>query len=345
MRSSEARSKSRKLKRVPGRRGPLIAVLLMVLAGLVTWYYVFSRFGPAREMFVDIPQGVGTRGIALRLQQAGVIRSARVFEVYRALHGGTLRAGEYRFDHPVTLADVYARVVRGDVYTIKLVVPEGYDIFDIARAAQAAGLAKASDFLLAEQTDTALIADLDPQAKSLEGFLFPDTYRFSRHATAEQILAAMVKRFRQKAAALSLRSGPSLGRTVILASLIEKEVKVDAERPVVGGVFINRLAQGVPLATDPSVIYAAMLEGRWRGTIYQSDLHSASAYNTYKYPGLPPGPIANPGVAALQAAMHPAKTDYFYFVADAQGHSVFSVSLKQHEEQVQAYRRAQAAQR
>ena len=152
----------------------------------------------------------------------------------------------------------------------------------------------------------------------------------------------MVKRFRQEAVLLSLPNGPSLVRTVILASLIEKEVGVDAERPVVAGVFANRLAAGMPLATDPSVIYAAVLDGRWRGNIYQSDLQSTSPYNTYKHTGLPPGPIANPGVAALQAAMHPAKTDFLYFVADAQGHSKFSVGLQEHDKQVQAYRRVQA---
>jgi len=126
-----------------------------------------------------------------------------------------------------------------------------------------------------------------------------------------------------------------------MASLVEKEVRVDAERPLVAGVFENRLATGMTLATDPSVIYAAMLENRWRGSIYQSDLQSDSPYNTYKRKGLPPGPIANPGIAALRAAMKPARTDYLYFVADAQGHSRFSIDLKEHALQVQAYRQAE----
>jgi UPF0755 protein len=156
------------------------------------------------------------------------------------------------------------------------------------------------------------------------------------------MVAAMVKRFRMAAAQLGLPRTPELARTVTLASLIEKEVSVDAERGLVGGVFENRLRVGMPLATDPSVIYAALLEGRWRGTIYQSDLQSPSLYNTYRHAGLPPGPIANPGVAALEAAMHPATTKYLYFVADAQGHSQFSVDLKSHAAQVQAYRRAEA---
>jgi UPF0755 protein len=185
-----------------------------------------------------------------------------------------------------------------------------------------------------------------PGAESLEGFLFPDTYRFGRHATPKAMVTAMVRRFRQASGQLGLNAEPGAGdageiaRTVTMASLVEKEVSQGEERPLVAGVFANRLARGMPLATDPSVIYAALLEGRYRGTIYESDLQSESPYNTYRHAGLPPGPIANPGMAALRAAMDPARTDYLYFVADAQGHSVFSATLKEHAEQVQAYRRA-----
>ncbi len=316
-------------------------LLLIVLALAAAGFYFVLPYGPQTETFVDIPTGTGTVGIATRLERGGAIRSSLAFELYRRFTGGTLRAGEYRFDHPASLADVYARIARGDVYTHTLVIPEGFNIFDIAQAVQAAGLGPAPAFLAAEQRDTHLIADLNPHARSLDGYLFPDTYRFSRHATPESMLAAMVKRFRQVDTQLGIPLTPDSARTITLASLIEKEVRVDAERPLVGGVFVNRLAAGIPLATDPSVIYAALLDNRWRGTIYQSDLQSASPYNTYKHSGLPPGPIANPGVAALQAAMHPADTKYLYFVADAQGHSQFSVDLKQHEQQVQAYRLAQ----
>jgi UPF0755 protein len=265
-----------------------------------------------------------------------------------------LKAGEYRFEGPLKLGDVYRKIARGEVYTKTVVVPEGFNIFDIAAAVQSAGLGSAADMLAAERRDVALIRDLSPGAVSLEGYLFPSTYQFSRHATADQMVAAMVKRFRVAAAQLGLipkdgfngdRVVYEVPRTVTLASLIEKEVSVDAERGLVGGVFENRLRQGMPLATDPSVIYAAMLDGRWRGTIYQSDLQSASPYNTYRHAGLPPGPIANPGMAALKAAMHPAATNYLYFVADAQGHSRFSIDLKSHAAQVQAYRKAAAGSR
>ena len=154
------------------------------------------------------------------------------------------------------------------------------------------------------------------------------------------MLQAMVARFRVEGLKLGLFAGGDVVRTVTLASLIEKEVHFDDERPLVAGVFENRLRVGMPLATDPSVIYAALLAGRWRGTIYQSDLQADSPYNTYRRVGLPPGPIASPGAAALRAAMHPAATDYLYFVADASGRTRFSVDLAEHTRQVAAYRAA-----
>ena len=316
----------------------LLLVLILLAAGAV--WLLYLPFGPQAETFVEIPAGMGTEGMATRLQAAGVIRSRYGFEAWRWLKGGRLQAGEYRFDHPAQLAEVYSRIRRGDVYTIALTIPEGYNIFDIAQAAEHAGLGPAAGMLAAEQRDTRLISDFNPHAVSLEGYLFPDTYRFSRHATADEMVRTMVKRFRGVAGQLGLAPTPDAARVVTLASLVEKEVSVDQERPLVAGVFRNRLAQGMPLATDPSVAYAALLDHRWRGVIYRSDLAADSPYNTYRYPGLPPGPIANPGVAALKAAINPARTDYLYFVADAQGHSRFSVDLKEHTAQVQAYRDA-----
>ncbi|ADW70725.1 endolytic transglycosylase MltG [Granulicella tundricola] len=317
-------------------------LFLLILVGAAAFVFLVP-FGPHTETFVDIPSGTGTQGMAARLKRGGVIRSAFAFEALRALRGGRLKAGEYRFDHPAPLNEIYARIAKGDVYTIQVTIPEGYNIFDIAQTIQGAKLAEADAFLAAERRDTGLIRDLSPQAASLEGYLFPDTYRFSRHTTPDQMVATMVKRFRQVTAGLGLAPGPDTARTVTMASLIEKEVRVDSERPLVAGVFVNRLAQGMPLATDPTVAYAALLDGRWRGTIYQSDLASDSPYNTYRHAGLPPGPIANPGVAAFKAALQPAKTDFLYFVADAQGHSLFSRTLKEHNERVQAYRLAEKA--
>lgn len=311
---------------------------LLVLTVGAGAYLVIAPFGPSSETFVDIASGTSSRGMARQLQNAGVISSEYAFDLLRVWKGGTLKAGEYRFDHPANALEVYARIAKGDVYTRAVTIPEGYNLWEIAAAVETAGLGPKVDFLKAARNDTRLIAEWSSQAASLEGYLFPDTYRFSRHMTPQQMLAVMVHRFRTAMSELGVQPGGDASRLVTMASLVEKEVRVDAERPMVAGVFENRLRAGMPLATDPTVIYAAMLEGRWRGTIYQSDLHSDSPYNTYKRAGLPPGPICSPGMAALRAAMHPTETENLYFVADAAGHTQFSSTLKEHAAQVQAYR-------
>jgi UPF0755 protein len=206
---------------------------------------------------------------------------------------------------------------------------------------EAAGLGPKDAFVAAAKQDKALIVDMDKMAPSVEGYLFPDTYHFERHTTPQEMMAAMVRRFRQQAQQIGLTA--DYHQTVTLASMVEKETPVDQERPLVASVFDNRLEKDMPLMTDPSVIYAALLEGRYRGTIYQSDLAADSPYNTYKHAGLPPGPICNPGLKSLQAAMHPAATDYLYFVAasaDPSGQSRFSSTLEEHAKDVEAYRRA-----
>jgi UPF0755 protein len=334
-----------------------VLLVLMVVAGAVVGFYGFLPYGPSGETFVEIAPGTGTVGIAKALERGGVVRSAAAFEALRAWRqvGGTgsqtLKAGEYRFDGPMTLAEVYDKLRRGDVYTVTVVIPEGFNIFDVAHAVAGAGLDSEADFLAAERAHTELIRQWSPRADSLEGYLFPDTYKFSRHATAVQMLAAMVKRFGQEAGSLGLLRVPThddeavmngapgdVGRVVTMASLVEREVHVDAERALVAGVFENRLAAGMPLQTDPAVQYASMLRGTWTGVIHQSELHSDSAYNTYAHAGLPPGPICNPGLAALKAALHPVRSDYLYFVADAHGATRFSATLAEHNGQVEAYR-------
>ena len=320
-----------------------VLLLLTLLAAGVGAYLAYWPYGPTSETFVEILPGTSTTQIAAELQAKGIVRSRYAFDALRLWKRGTLKAGEYRFDHPASAAEVYTRIERGDVYTLALTAPEGYNIFDIAQAVEAAKLGSADSFLQAERADTSLINDLSPGAPSLEGFLFPDTYRFSRKASPHQILATMVKRFRQTASQVGLTS--NVAHTVTLASLVERETGVNRERPLVASVFVNRLSQGMPLATDPTVIYAALLEGRYGGKIYESDLQSESSYNTYKHTGLPPGPICNPGVASLRAAMSPAQTDYLYFVSDAKGHSVFAKSLGEHSKNVQAYRQAEGVAR
>ncbi len=317
-------------------------IFLLVLAAIV-WagFTVLAPVGPATETFVDILPGTPTMQIASQLEKQGIIRSKFVFEAERLARGGTLKAGEYRFDHPAKMSEVYARLERGDVYTIPVTIPEGSNLFDIAQRIESANLGTKEKFLAAAHSNVNLIADLDPSATSLEGYLFPDTYYFSRHATPQQIQAAMIKRFRQAAATLNLHS--NYHRVVTLASLVERETPVSSERPLVASVFENRLAKDMPLMTDPSVIYAALLDGRYRGTIYASDLQADSPYNTYRYPGLPPGPICNPGMDSLKAAINPARSDYLYFVAasaDPSGKSRFSATLEEHAHDVQQYRKS-----
>lgn len=297
--------------------------------------------GPTTETFVNIAPGSTSRQIAMQLERQGIVRSRYLFDVLRMYKGGTLKAGEYRFDHPAPVGEVYRRLERGDVYTIAITIPEGSNLFDIATRLEAQKLAKRDEFLAAAVRDVELVQDIAPEARSLEGYLFPDTYRFAPNVTPGQILAAMVKRFRVAAAQIGLADG--IPRIVTLASLVERETPAPDDRPLVASVFENRLTKEMPLMTDPAVIYALLLDGRYRGTIYQSDLAYDSPYNTYIHAGLPPGPICNPGIASLKAAMQPAKSDYLYFVAanaNGTGHSRFAKTLEEHEANVQAYRRA-----
>ena len=304
---------------------------------------VLAPFGPERETFVDIPAHTGTVGIASALERGGAIRNRWVFAGLREFEGGTLKAGEYRFDHPASMLEVYARLRRGDVFTITVVIPEGFNVFDVSQAVESAGLVSRDEFLAATKANVQLVRRWDPRAISVEGYLFPDTYRFSRHATPEAMLAAMTRRFGQVALRLGL-AGPEVSRVVTMASLVEREVHGDAERPVVAGVFEKRLRLGMPLQTDPAVVYASMLRGTWTGVIHQSELHSDSPYNTYTHKGLPPGPICNPGLAALQAALHPATTDYLYFVANVDGSTRFARDLREHAANVSALRKGQDGQ-
>lgn len=320
----------------------ILLLIVLILAGAAA-YVVYTPYGPSTETFVEIAPHTSTEAVAAQLERSGVIRSRYALDLLHALRHRRLQAGEYRFDHPAPMTEVYRRIVRGDIYTRALTIPEGYNIFDVAQAVQDNGFGSRDAFLAAERQHTELIADWmppgGPHPISLEGYLFPDTYYFARTATPLQMLTAMVHRFRQVSAQLGMTQ--NVNRTVIMASLVEKEVSQASERPLVAGVFANRLAKGMPLATDPTVIYAALLNDRWRGTIYASDLASNSPYNTYKHTGLPPGPICNPGIASLRAAIAPAQTDFLYFVSDAAGHSRFSADLKQHAQQVQEYRNAQ----
>lgn len=340
-----SRRRTSRRKKRPGAAGCLFSLFLLALLAAVAWL-VFLPAGPENETFVEIAPGSSSSQIAAQLEKSGIVRSRYGFDLIRLWKRGVLKAGEYRFDHPALVTEVYARIARGDVYTLPVTIPEGSTRFDIAARIAQAGYLNISkeDFLAATVSETPLIADLDPQARNLEGYLFPDTYRFQRRVTAAQIIAAMVRRFRTATTQIGLgNAARPVHEVVTLASLVERETAVNAERPLVASVLLNRLTAKMPLMTDPAVIYGLQVEGQWRGAIYQSDLTHDTPYNTYRHAGLPPGPIANPGLPSLRAALDPAATNYLYFVAagaDPQGKSRFAATLQEHNQNVASYRKA-----
>ncbi len=315
----------------------LFIVAIILLTGFLA-YGLFLPVGPESQTLVQLKQGSSARRIAADLKKAGVIRSESAFLLWRYLKKDkSLKAGEYAFEHPANVMEVFDRIARGDIYFHTVVVPEGFNIFDIATTLETAGLGSKDEFLQAAR-NAASVRDLDPQAPTLEGYLFPDTYHFTRTQSARDIFGAMVHRFRQAAKEVGLTS--NFHQTVIMASIVEKETGAPEERPIVASVFYNRIARNMVLATDPAVIYAALLNNRYRGTIFQSDLQFDSPYNTYKHSGLPPGPICNPGKASLEAAMHPANTNFLFFVSNNEGHHRFARTETEHAANVAAYRRA-----
>ena len=317
----------------------LVAPLALVVIGVAAWLVARPYRGFTSEAFVDIPRGTSSVAISRILADAGVIRYRWQFLAARAMNPrAKLQAGEYLFLREATPWEVLDRLARGDVFFYQIMVPEGHNMFDIAASLDRLGVIGGAKFLEAAR-DPAPIKDLAPEALSLEGFLFPDTYRITKYATAEDLCLQMTERFRRAWKQLKTEASPLA--TVTLASLIEKETALERERPLIASVFHNRLKAGMSLDCDPTAVYAALLEGRYRGEIYRSDLESKNRYNTYQYPGLPPGPIANPGIEALKAALEPAGTKYLYFVArpDTSGAHVFSEKLDAHQRAVSKYRR------
>lgn len=318
-----------------------ILVLLLLLAG-AGWFganYLLSKpyRGFEGDKFVEIERGTSTRQIAKQLAGAGVIENEWYFLTARALRFRTpLQAGEYQFQKPASVWEVYDRLGRGDIYTFDFTVPEGSNLWDIARLLELHGIMKETEFLKAA-ADPSFVLDIAPEAESLEGYLFPATYRLTHKTTGRDLCRMMVEQFKKQWKSLGAQASPH--PIVTLASLVEEETGVAAERSLVAGVFTNRLRRGMALGCDPTVVYAALLAGKYRGTIYKSDLERKHPYNTYLNTGLPPGPITNPGKASIEAAMHPAETDALYFVAraDGPGH-VFSSTAAAHLRAVQSYR-------
>ncbi|HEV2581729.1 MAG TPA: endolytic transglycosylase MltG [Ktedonobacteraceae bacterium] len=328
----------------------LLVLAAMVVAGWVgmSLYLPYQNF-PSQGVFVDVPHGASRRTVARLLASQGVVRSRLVFEgLSRWRSRSTLQAGEYFFDHPITAVQAFDTIANGRVYVRELTIPEGFSMFDIADLVAREDFTTRESFLAAAR-NPALIRDLIPGAPSLEGFLFPATYEFPRHPTGEQMVSAMVTHFRDEWTKISAEqtnvSGLPLQQVVTLASLVERETPRPEERPVVAGVFLNRLHHRIPLQCDPTVVYALELAGSYGGALDAKSLPFNSPYNTYRHIGLPPGPIANPGSASLKAALNPPDTDYLYFVANTEGGHFFGKTLAEHNHNVALYRQRLAEQR
>ena len=352
----------------------LILILVVVLAagGYAAWMW-YSITQPYQDftnegVFVELPHGASPRYAAYLLKRSGVVRSKLAFEIYARRHPKrTLQAGEYFFDHPMTGRDVFWKIAGGQIYEQPFTVREGETMFDIARDLETGKFMPAGDFLFAA-SDPSLIRDFAPEARTLEGFLFPATYELPRHPVATELTAQMVHKFKEewkrvessdpntepapteqasaKAAngskertSVDMESPTARLRTVTLASLVERETPKRDERPMVASVFDNRIHKGMRLQCDPTVIYGLERMGQYKGSLTGKDLAFDSPYNTYEHYGLPPGPIGNPGEASLRAALHPAETSFLYFVANTQGGHFFSSTLAEHNRNVLKYHR------
>jgi UPF0755 protein len=333
--------------------GTIVLIALLAAVGTAAWgWYSIERpyqGFPSPGVFVDLPHGASSRTVARLLKQNGVVRSSFAFEVYARRHPRRrLQAGEYFFDHAISAHDVFWQIADGHIYEQPFTVREGETIFDIAHDLETEKLMTSDEFLSAAQNPD-LIRDIAPHAKTLEGFLFPATYFLPRHPAGSDVTAEMVRKFKEewqliaptesKRDVSGLEHGRPIVSVVTLASLVERETPKPEERPLVAGAFENRLRKHIPLQCDPTVIYALQDAGQYNGTLTGNDLHFQSPYNTYAHPGLPPGPIGNPGEASLRAALTPAETNYIYFVANTQGGHFFAATLAEHNRNVTRYRR------
>ena len=321
-------------------------VLLLIAGACAGWLYVrvdqpYRGYSGA-EQFVDIPSGSGSRAIGERLVAGGVVSDHLTFRMamWVSGQGRHLKAGEYRFDQSMTPLDVIGKIARGEVYVIPVTFPEGLTVAEMASIFASHNLGPASAFVAASK-NAALIAPLDPAARDLEGYLFPETYPLTRHTDAPTLVRLMADRFTHvftpEMRDAVLARGLDVRRTITLASIVEKETARPDERPLVASVYLNRLRIGMPLQCDPTVIYALTRAGKYAGNLTRESLTFDSPYNTYRYPGLPPGPIASPGKASIDAVVHPADSEYLYFVSRNDGSDVFAKTLDEHNRNVQKY--------
>lgn len=322
----------------------VFGVLLAIGAGWFFWRAVrepYKGFTEPKKR-VEVRRGLRTAAILQQLQKEGVLRDEWIPLVYMKFLRGrdSLKAGVYEFDKPLSAIDVIDKLVRGDVVLASITIREGLDRFAIGKLFAAEGFGTEAEWKkITGEGD--LVRDISPEADSLEGYLFPDTYKFDPGTPATTIVQSMVANFRKHwgEEMAFITTGFNPHQTVTLASIVETEAQLPQERPIVASVYVNRVHKRMLLGADPTVIYAMKLAGTWNGNIRRADLMTPSPYNTYRTPGLPPGPIANPGLASLRAAAAPATTPYLYFVARNDGSHVFSTNIEEHNRNVEKYQR------
>jgi UPF0755 protein len=305
------------------------------------------------DRLISIEPGTGTQAIIARLSEAGIISNPTALKIYLRATGssGGLKAGDYKFASPISALQAIDKIRRGEVYLERITIPEGYNRFEIAETLAAKTRKATAGEFLSIMEDQSPVEKIAPEARNLEGYLFPDTYSYSSKTTAEDLIKSMVGRFEEvfkpEWATRASQLGMSVHQIVTLASIIEKEAKIPDERPRMASVFYNRLKLGMPLGSDPTFIYAAILSHDYDGNPNQPRHRTRlSPYNTYQVAGLPPGPISSPGRASLEAALYPDNTDYLYFVVNGTaGQHKFSRTAAEHESAKREYYQQRELQR
>ncbi|MEM7008047.1 MAG: endolytic transglycosylase MltG [Thermodesulfobacteriota bacterium] len=323
----------------------LVIVVIIILVGasyLALTNYIYTKPSVKEDVIVSIPKGSGLKSISNTLMENGVVVNDKLFILYVMKEGwqDQLKAGEYEFKKGATLSEVASQIVSGDVLLYQVTIPEGLTVKEIARLLDDKGVLDEKDFITETQNKELIAELLGPNAKSFEGYLFPETYSYSKSPTAKELIVLMVERFDAVFQPLKeLRDKHKLSdqEIIILASIIEKETGAAFERPIISAVFQNRLRIGMKLDSDPTVIYG--MGERFKGNIKRRHLRELTQYNTYMIKGLPPGPIANPGKDSIIAVFEPADVKYLYFVSKGDGTHHFSNNYREHQNAVNKYQR------
>lgn len=327
----------------------LYFLFVFIVVGIITLYLYFDKAVNTKfkafsgEKIIVIDRGSSVSRVANILEREGIIKNSDIFKLAYKFYfrGKVINAGEFKFDKPLSIKEVLQKLISEYGILISFTIKEGDSIFDIGENLEKRAIFKKDDFLKFVKENTYFIADLAPNAKSLEGFLFPDTYKFSKGIDIRKLVSIFVENFRTKFFPVWNKRPSdykfSIYETITLASLIEKETSTGSERSLISSVFHNRLKKGMLLQCDPTFIYALKVDGKWKGKIGYREIKYDSPYNTYLYRGLPPGPIANPGISSIKAAIYPANTKYLYFVSKNDGTHYFSKTLKEHNRAVYNY--------